>query len=87
MVPAQLYMTMHLEYMYAYIAIGGFNFNTFLQNPIIGNWHFDQASQWRSLGPLPFGLHTNYLNPLKAFSIPMNNHYSLFGFQIINQIP
>jgi len=86
---AQLYMTMHHEYMHAYFfSSSGLNFSSATQHRIIDNWHYDQALQWRSLGPFPYDVFNNpYFNFSKAFLPVMNNHYSNFGFKLINNMP
>lgn len=82
-------MTTHHEYMHAYFRSTGFNFNADQTHKIIDGWHHDQYYQWKSINQLPdisfhYGTYGNFSRIHSIFGL---NHYSHFGFKIINYMP
>ncbi|RNL68614.1 hypothetical protein ED312_23130 [Sinomicrobium pectinilyticum] len=83
---AQLYMTMHHEYMHAYFGLKVPSFSTKHAHRIIHQWHWDQAQKW---GVHLLNNHHYLLNG--AYFSPSNFQsffdYKFFGFKTINYIP
>ncbi|MFV0249301.1 MAG: hypothetical protein ACK5H1_10155, partial [Tenacibaculum sp.] len=83
---AQLYMTIHHEYMHAYFFRIGLDKST--HHILIDQWHFDQSMAWNDLTNInSLIMKGSYYDFSNAFSVPQL-HYNQFGiFKIINYLP
>jgi RHS repeat-associated protein len=88
---AQLYLTLHHEYMHAYFFANNLTFSSKEGHRIINGWHYDQARIWNSIGgPISDRIYStvfNYSDFTRFAPIIGPNHYSRFGFRTINYIP
>jgi RHS repeat-associated protein len=74
---AQLYVTMHHEYMHAYFYTIGNPFSKVAEHKIINQWTLDQSKAWN--------IGVNY-DPKLSSGYP-GFHYSRYGFKIIQNLP
>ncbi len=83
---AQLYMTVHHEFMHANFWSFQLGFSSADQHAIINNWHYDQLKAWKltrraSLFTNPYSTFSKY------FKSKNPNHYTFFGFKTITTLP